>query len=632
MTTLRPPVAVGWGQDSATSGAHGSAVGGGRALSPVVRAGELRPSQLLHTFGVGSVIDLPQLSAIVMGLDDWDTTYATPVTEDRLLAAVRAAIGAQVTGLRAPPYVPETSNPFDDWTRVGIPIAAFPRWLRCPACRYLGPIDTNLFPLKPDPWRPDRVRYVHTCKTSKLPTALPARFLLACRNGHLDDFPWYEFAHRQHVCPTPQLELNEIGPSGEAINVEVRCRSCPARRRMGEAFGESASAVLPPCRGRHPHLGVFDAGCAQPVRTILLGATNSWFAVTMKVLSIPRSSAALAQKVDELWAELQHVSSADILHFALTQPSFGPLRRFPEADVWEAIEARRGGTDADTDDPLDLKLPEWRAFSAPDEATASDDFRLAVSPVPASAVGHVEQVVLAERLREVGALVGFTRIDAPGERDASGKAHVARLARTSPVWVPCAEVRGEGIFLRFPEAALKAWEAIADGHPQVRQLETAHRSFRSARGQVPDANWPGPRYVMLHTFAHVLLRELALECGYSAAGLSERLYADADIPSAGILLFTSAPDSEGTLGGLVQLGRPDLLGPLIERALESARLCSSDPLCADHDPTLDASLHGAACHACCFAAETSCETGNRYLDRSLLVDTFSVCGLGFFDR
>jgi hypothetical protein len=138
---------------------------------------------------------------------------------------------------------------------------------------------------------------------------------------------------------------------------------------------------------------------------------------------------------------------------------------------------------------------------------------------------------------------------------------------------------------------------------------------------------------MLHTFAHLLIRELALECGYNAASIRERIYADVegDQPQAGILIYTAAADSDGTLGGLVDLGRPDNLGRLIEQALNRARVCSSDPLCSEHDPEKDRSLHAAACHACAFVAETSCERGNRYLDRSLLVTTLERSDAAFFE-
>jgi Domain of unknown function (DUF1998) len=151
----------------------------------------------------------------------------------------------------------------------------------------------------------------------------------------------------------------------------------------------------------------------------------------------------------------------------------------------------------------------------------------------------------------------------------------------------------------------------------------------------PEAGFPGMRYIVLHSFAHALMRELALECGYTAASLRERIYArevsGTGPPMAGVLIYTAAPDSEGTLGGLVRMGRPEELGRHIERALEQLRLCSSDPLCADHEPDHDGTtLHGAVCHACLFAPETSCERGNKYLDRTVLVDTLHERGTAFF--
>lgn len=137
---------------------------------------------------------------------------------------------------------------------------------------------------------------------------------------------------------------------------------------------------------------------------------------------------------------------------------------------------------------------------------------------------------------------------------------------------------------------------------------------------------------MLHTLSHLLIRELALECGYNAASIRERIYADVSSPNpqAGILIYTAAADSDGTLGGLVELGKPENLGRLLRQALNRSKVCSSDPLCSEHDPGKDRSLHAAACHACSLVAETSCERGNRYLDRSLLVQTLDRKDAAFF--
>jgi hypothetical protein len=202
--------------------------------------------------------------------------------------------------------------------------------------------------------------------------------------------------------------------------------------------------------------------------------------------------------------------------------------------------------------------------------------------------------------------------------------------------VPATQVHGEGIFIQFNEEKLATW---TDAHPDYADaFHDAHKAWRRRRHiDRPESGVPGLRYIAIHSFAHALMRELALECGYNAASLRERIYAkddDGDGPAmAGVLIYTAAPDSEGTLGGLVRMGRPEYLEQHIGRALERLTLCSSDPLCADHMAEKDgATLHGACCHACLFAPETSCERGNRYLDRTLLVETVKRAHIGWFEN
>jgi hypothetical protein len=147
-------------------------------------------------------------------------------------------------------------------------------------------------------------------------------------------------------------------------------------------------------------------------------------------------------------------------------------------------------------------------------------------------------------------------------------------------------------------------------------------------------SFPGIRYVVLHSLSHALITELGIRCGYSAASVRERIYCSAEqqgnAPMAGVLLTTSTPDSEGSLGGLVSLGEETELGAILGLALQRVQLCAADPLCSRHDPTTDASLHAAACHSCLFVPETSCERGNRYLDRGTLVDTATTSGSALF--
>jgi hypothetical protein len=401
---------------------------------------------------------------------------------------------------------------------------------------------------------------------------------------------------------------------------------------MADAFGESAVKSLPRCRGRHPHLKSFEHDCKQQTRTILLGASNAWFPVTVSVLSVPTSREPVAQKVAELWRFFKDIPSIDILRYARsTHTELAVFGNVDEAKLWDVIEKNRASLEADVDGTPDILGPEWREFANPARTITTDDFKLRSAPVPPAIADKVEQVVLADRLREVVGLTGFTRVAPPDEVEGDDGIPRAPISRSKPTWIPCAEVRGEGLFIQLPEERVADWEARLDGHSHVERLYEAHRAWRQRWGLDPDEGWRGSRYLLVHTLSHILLREFALESGYSAASLRERLYvADGDEPMAGLLLYTSAPDSEGTLGGLVSLGSPDNLGRLVEQALERAQLCTSDPLCAEHDPMGDSSLHGAACHACLFVAETSCERGNRYLDRTLLVPTFGQPTIGYF--
>lgn len=594
------------------------------------KVGEVRPTQLLHTYGVGSMIDLPHFAALVMGLDDWETVHAELVTEERLLRAVRMQLGAQVKELRLPPTEPDTQTPLAG-PPIGVPVVPFPQWFRCPRCDHLAPRSSGLFDLKTDPYRPERARYVHVNCNSAIgapPSVLPARFQVACAHGHIDDFPWLRFVHQTTTNCVGPLKLLKVGASDEAVDLLARCESCGAQRRMSDAFGDTAQQdPVFACRGRRPHLRDFEAGgCGEMAETILLGASNAWFAITLSALSIPTRVDAMPQLVDDNWALLQLVTVREVIPAFRAAGNLKAFGDYTDIEIWNAIQARRNQEPPPPEDS-DLKSPEWKVFSAADHGRNTRDFSLRAVAAPVGFESWIEKVVLVDRLREVRALTGFTRIDSPGDYSDPAEIPpelVAPIVRGRPNWVPVSEVRGEGLFIQFSEERLRAWCRRAAQRDA--ELHTAHAAWRRSRGiRPPDAGYPGLRYALMHSVAHALIRQLAMESGYSSASIRERIYASegptGQDAMAGLLLYTAAPDSEGTLGGLVALGEPRKLGYLFRQALESIRLCASDPLCAEHDPESSGhvTLHGAACHACLFAPETSCERGNKYLDRSLLL-------------
>jgi hypothetical protein len=206
----------------------------------------------------------------------------------------------------------------------------------------------------------------------------------------------------------------------------------------------------------------------------------------------------------------------------------------------------------------------------------------------------------------------------------------AALARET-TWLPAVENKGEGIFLQFKSAAVGSWAVCTHVQQRGQQLLDGFMSWRQEQHGTT-REFPGLPYIMLHSFAHVLITAISLECGYPASSIRERIYA---LPSIGygVLLYTGTTDAEGTLGGIIQVGRH--IHEHVQHALELGELCSNDPVCSQHHPPNPHErrfLHGAACHGCVLIAETSCEQHNDFLDRALIVPTVDHSGAHFFPR
>jgi hypothetical protein len=243
----------------------------------------------------------------------------------------------------------------------------------------------------------------------------------------------------------------------------------------------------------------------------------------------------------------------------------------------------------------------------------------------------IAAVIQLHRLREVMALVGFTRLEAVtpdihGEYETDVER--AQIA-IEPSWFPAVENRGEGVFVQLDGTAVAEWLGRPEVKARLDALESGHtrwtKEHRSKR------LFPGGPYVLLHTLSHLLIQSLAMRCGYAASSIRERIYADSTGGRFGILLYTGTSDSEGTLGGLVQQARH--LEDHLANALRMSALCSNDPICAQHAPGQsmeDRWLSGAACHGCALVAETSCEMRNDYLDRALVVPVVGVPDAAFF--
>ncbi|MFD5984329.1 DrmB family protein [Streptomyces cyaneofuscatus] len=606
------------------------------------RVGAVRPSHLMFTAGVGSLVDLPNFSVLIKGLDSWSYSGITEydIDEPRLRSAVNRSLQlyghGQVEQLRSAPWLQGGDSDPKGWAAqgVGVPVTPFPQWLRCTACNVLAAVDSGEFVfINANPRTPHEAKFVHDCKRGK-PLAVAARFTLVCTAGHLDEFPYTVYVHHGQPCPKtprPKLRMKDHG-GNQAANVSIECVACGVKRNIREAMGERGRRNLPSCRGRHPHLGTYrQNGCTEDAVLMVAGASNQWFPLTLSALALPKGQGGDIEKLlDDHWPEVQGIESRDSYRLLSAIPAFNYLKEFDADTLIEAVAARKAGADGAAPSApevqADLFGPEWDALSGP-IPQPSDDFALRPVGVPVPLDELFSDVRQVERLREARALIGFTRLDAPDPESPEIATRVD-LSRAAQTWVPASEVRGEGVFLRVRDDLMADWVSRMETSPQMTAHREAFGRFRGNRKSDrkssdfdPLYGWAGARYIALHTLSHLLIRTIALECGYNSASLAERIYAGDDSnPRTGILIYTAVPDSEGTLGGLVSLAEERELDRIVRRALTDASHCSADPLCSERLPRDPADfLHGAACHVCLFVSETTCERGNRFLDRRFLV-------------
>lgn len=640
------------------------------------RVGTLRPSAMLFTSGIGSTVDLPRLSVMIQGLESWDRYYkmltqVDAIIEPRLLKAVKRQLGPSVNELRQPPWMQSEPGQTDS-EQIGIPATLFPKWLRCTGCNLLAQATSGEFVYEnTNRFRPDQAGYFHRgCRgrgdnrqTASKRATVPARFLLACISGHLDEFPYIEWVHKATAggwaCSPgvvqPLLEMIE-SPSNVGPQIRILCRSCKKSRSMQEATGEQGEEKLPACRGRHAHLGLYEK-CDEVTKLMLLGSANQWFPSTLSLLVLPTMSIRTQSEINLLVLALPpHIKSVAVVRetmpaVRILMKNMGlDLEGIADDSLWIAFQAD-GADDVDSAEdakgfnPIEILEPEWQVMKDSTrfpEISEKSVFKLESKGTPNEMAPFIDEVVAVERLKKVNAFIGFTRVDAEdriGEED-----RVVPISREErPTWVPATEDRGEGVFLQFSEDHVLKWEQAVLKSSRWQTLREAHeRNFRrrmskSAAQVDPDSRLYPPRYWALHTLSHVLIREMAIHSGYGAASLTERIYAWTEDgereAAAGILISTTSSDSEGTLGGLVELSDLETITNILKNGLKGTEQCSSDPLCSHRLPASPEDfLHGAACHFCLFVSETSCERSNRFLDRAML-RTFPDAGIaGLFDQ
>lgn len=586
-----------------------------------------RRSQSVVPFGVGSIVEFEDEALMPAGLDVWP--------EDcEILQDTRLASRLRVESFRIPPAKPEWGQTSEFQGR--LPYVRFPRWHFCPRCRFLkkASLCSHQRPKCDNTRSSKRLGGKPPCGTlpdKRRPRMLPLRFVAVCEAGHISDFPWNAWAHSSFAKPldinggcTPENLYFYATRGGGLGGLKVECSECGAFRSLrGSTSRNGLKGII--CKGERPWLGEDAQEICTARRAasdqaqmvaIQRGASNLYFPEVASSILIPPYSSRVHQLIREphIWNALTGATTdGRIPEIVFT--TIARTKNVEPAELKQAYLDRMGEDLSDTGldvDETEFRYREYRALQIRHRKT--DDL-LACRPQIVEEYGepvrsYFGHVTLVERLAETRALTGFSRYTPSNDAPAA-------LSKKRTGWLPAFRVHGEGLFFTLNQQVLEGFES-ATPQEYRRYLE---RIRSTGRVELAISR----ELVLLHTLAHVLIKRLSWEAGYGSSSIRERIYSAPPGHKrrmSGVLLYTAAGDADGTLGGLVGLGRPGNLERIVLGALEDSRWCASDPICFESQAQGPDSVNRAACHACALLPETSCELQNRVLDRRPLLDFF----------
>lgn len=635
---------------------------------------EIRSSQLLTPFGIGALTDINNQSVMISDSRSWifykdtkfhdrDTKWDTEFHDIRLQRALKA------DGFIEPP----TGQQGKVRTKL------FPTWYFCPSAK-----TRDLATLSE--WKKrmkkrgislrDFERTLHFLKNGDK-ELVPVRIICVCEAGHVQDFPWYEWAHSgQHMDPSKskkhELSLKNVGSSGTIADMRVEC-SCGCQRSLKGIFGSHASSKLEAinvsCKGLYGWKDE-DKGepCEKELKPILRNANNFYFPNLISSVNIPFKENAEISDIQNIGD--YHDIQRDLMYEPTIDKKIDALNNSPRTK--DSLQAIANKLKCDVDEIREQLIKNLeKTDETPDRLTETDyrqdeydvlvgektykktptKFDIKIyshdsfpSKESFSSTEFFSHITLLNQMEVVNVLKSYSRIR-PIEREEILEQEKIESGMAEPNEIGEVSLRrkednifvgkrnnGEGIFVSLDPKKLDEWRK------RIKDTSFERRILNKKKNQQLSpylSALVAPAFYLVHTISHLLINELSFTCGYSSSALRERLYYSNDAEKGkmcGFLIYTSSADSEGTLGGLVRQGVPENFFNIFESALEKARWCSYDPTCIESRGQGRDSLNLAACHACVLTSETSCERLNLLLDRGMLIGTLEDPELGFFSK
>lgn len=608
---------------------------------------QIRQSQLITPFGIGSLVNVNNQSLMIKDSQFWESNDCKTFHDIRLEKVMKS------NGFIEPPVVDSESS---------VPCVNFPQW-------YFSPADHQLkrYPV----WKEragtkkekESFKYRPFEKNSKGKKIelIPVRIICVCPKGHIQDFPWVEWVHQSDDPKNydHELELYSTGYSGGIDDLSIKCVTCDKKRSLRGIFSGNFNKKLEQigvsCNGKYlwkkDDIG---SECKEPLTAILKNASNFYFPNISVSVNIPfkddeaveaikntEDFNMVMKEIDENNLSRSEVSEKLGYFLEKISSNVGESKDKVLDVIFDNILNESEDNDV-SDQVMDYRRAEFEVLSGKRDFDKKSG-RLNILEYDNHAMKDntfdysdiISEITLVKQLEVVNVLRSFSRIrstDTDSMKENLGTTETdeaevkeVSLKRSDGKYVGM-RFLGEGIFISFKKETIKKWAN------KIKNTDIGKNIYNKKVGFENDKKYLNPSYYMIHTFSHILIKELNNSCGYSSSALKERLYFSDDEGEEmyGILIYTSSSDSEGTLGGLVKQGKPDNLSNLIEQAIEKAKWCSFDPICIESDSQGRDSLNAAACHACALISETSCEKMNSFLDRRMLIGDLEYPNAGFF--
>lgn len=594
-----------------------------------------RMSQGLTTFGIGSLIGI--------GDESFINTGVTNPEEQNYISFPRLARRLKVKNLR----YPKVRYIWSDNGRLNVgnkfSFMRFPSWMFCPSCRMLKHITPTI-----SRELNGKLPYCDNkkCKRAGKTKLQPSRFVIACEHGHIDEFPWWQWAHskqNENIAEKGNCQKNNLyfrvrsGFGAGWDSLLVSC-DCGASRSLAALNGnpDALKSIGHKCRGKQPWQSAANQECGETPRVSQKNASNIYQPVIVSAIDIESSSKE--RKIDTtLEAIKDHALYPPLIdrfeQVGEEDQGFTSLAEIISNDTNCSIEKvmsliQSDGVIEEEEDETPANIFELNQSLQQDEypsffsEVVSKKFINTIEAIDSNlkdsqsknVAALFEHVSLVKKLREVRAFKGFNRLQFdPGKI-------VPPSLDEKPNWLPAIEVFGEGIFLAIDRTRLDHW--YKDNKASIDDKMDPVRTRYIAKNNDERFGPFSAKFILLHTLSHILIRQLSFESGYNASALRESIYFsdEADNKMAGILIYTADSDSEGSLGGLVRQGQWERLLPAIILSLQKASWCSSDPVCGESKGQGHDGLNQGACHACALISETSCTHLNSLLSRTLLID------------